>query len=396
MRLDQEYAWRGRRVRWTRWGDGPPLVFCHGTPWSSTLWVPYAEALSDRFSVYLWDMPGYGQSSMDPHHRVSLDVQGELFADLVGHWGLDRPHVVAHDYGGAVSLRAHLLHGRAYDSLALVDVVALAPWGSDYFRLVHDNTAVFEALPSAIHQGALRAYVEGASHHRLTEAAAELLMGPWLGPTGQAAFYRQIAQADESYTDEVEPLYASLDLPVLVAWGTEDTVIPVDRAHRLAELVPGARLALIEDAGHLIQLDAPVALTAVLQRWLDERTMASWRDWATSVPSLSHRSKSSSRRSRRCSRPARAGPAACPPLGSGPGACSGRRSRPAHAGPPCPPGRGDLGRSTPGVRCVRLPCGRWPGRPGPGAGSTPRPRVGRGGRACAAGPGCRAPAGSRR
>jgi pimeloyl-ACP methyl ester carboxylesterase len=79
--------------------------------------------------VYLWDMPGYGESSKHPEHRVSLDVQGELFADLLTEWDLESPHIVAHDYGGVVALRAHLLHGRSYACLALVDVVALAPWG---------------------------------------------------------------------------------------------------------------------------------------------------------------------------------------------------------------------------------------------------------------------------
>jgi len=55
---------------------------------------------------------------------------------------------------------------------------------------------------------------------------------------------------------------------VLVAWGAEDTWIPVDRAHRLAELIPGARLELIEDAGHLIQLDQPGSLEGALMNWL--------------------------------------------------------------------------------------------------------------------------------
>ena len=70
-----------------------------------------------------------------------------------------------------------------------------------------------------------------------------MLVAPWLDETGQAAFYRQIAEADQRYTDEIEPLYPSIDLPVLVVWGTEDTWIPVDRAHRLASLIPGAQLS---------------------------------------------------------------------------------------------------------------------------------------------------------
>jgi pimeloyl-ACP methyl ester carboxylesterase len=229
-------------VRWDSSGDGTPVVFCHGTPWSSVLWRPLAEALSNQFQVYLWDMPGYGQSSMETDHRVSLDVQGELLADLISHWGLDGPHLVAHDYGGAVALRAHLLHGARYRSLALVDVVALAPWGSDFFRLVRENAEVFAALPPAVHEGAIR-----------------------------AAFYRQIAQADQSYTDEVQPLYGSVELPVLVVWGVEDTWIPIDRAHALAEAIPNARMQLVQGAGHLIQLDAPEALATAVYGWLAQQ-----------------------------------------------------------------------------------------------------------------------------
>ncbi|WP_279387359.1 MULTISPECIES: alpha/beta fold hydrolase [unclassified Curtobacterium] len=86
-------------------------MFLHGTPWSSWLWRPIALAMAGRFTVYLWDMPGYGASSKDPSHAVDLGTQGELFAALLEHWGLDRPHVVAHDFGGAVALRARLLHG---------------------------------------------------------------------------------------------------------------------------------------------------------------------------------------------------------------------------------------------------------------------------------------------
>lgn len=98
-----------------------------------------------------------------------------------------------------------------------------------------------------------------------------MLVEPWLGSLGQAAFYRQIAQADQTHTDEVQPLYGSLALPVLVAWGVEDTWIPVDRAHALAEAIPGARLQLVRDAGHLIQVDAPERLATVLHGWLVEQ-----------------------------------------------------------------------------------------------------------------------------
>jgi pimeloyl-ACP methyl ester carboxylesterase len=271
-RLSRRFAWNGRSVAWDRFGSGPPVVFLHGTPWSSALWRPIAEALSAGFTVYLWDMPGYGQSSNDPSHPVDLGTQGRLFADLVSEWGLEEPHVVAHDFGGAVALRARLLHGARYASLCLVDVVALSPWGSPFFTLVKQHADAFARLPPAVHRGAIEAYIRGASHRGLRADDLAMLVEPWTGEAGQAAFYRQIAEADERFTDDVEPLYGNVTEPVHVVWGTEDTWIPVDRATRLHQAIPHSSVAMIEGAGHLIQLDAPAALAAELTRWLTARS----------------------------------------------------------------------------------------------------------------------------
>jgi pimeloyl-ACP methyl ester carboxylesterase len=269
--VDETFTWRGNEVRWSRRGAGPPVVFCHGTPWSSALWAPIADALSQDFTVYLWDMVGYGRSTMAADQDVSLAAQSELLAALLDSWRVDAPHVVAHDIGGAVALRAHLLHRSVFSSLALVNVVALAPWGSDFFRLVADNAAVFQRLPAPLHEALVRGYVRGAAARSLRAADEDELVAPWSSDRGQAAFYRQIAQADQRYTDEVEPLYSSISVPVTIVWGTEDAWIPVDRAERLASLIPGAELHLVPNAGHLIQLDAPEALTGLLHRWLRSR-----------------------------------------------------------------------------------------------------------------------------
>lgn len=270
--LTRTHEWRGRRIAWDTYGSGPGLVFLHGTPWSSWLWQTYADALAERFTVYLWDMPGYGASSKDPGHDVDLGTQGELFAHLLDRWRLDEPHVIAHDVGGAVALRAHLLHGAGFASLCLVDVVALSPWGSPFFQLVQDHADVFAQLPAAVHEGAIRAYIRGASHRGLTAEALETLVRPWTGPEGQSAFYRQIAQADERFTAEIEPLYGTLSEPVHIIWGAEDTWIPADRATRLSAQMPGSTCRVIPGAGHLIQLDAPVPLASELAAWTQRLT----------------------------------------------------------------------------------------------------------------------------
>ncbi|MGK5628229.1 alpha/beta fold hydrolase [Streptomyces sp. URMC 123] len=259
-------------VRWGTLGQPgrDPVVLLHGTPFSSYVWRAVARSLAPRHQVFLWDMPGYGASEKFAGQDVSLAAQGRVFTELLDHWGLEDPLVVAHDFGGAVSLRAHLLHGARYRALALVDPVALAPWGSPFFRLVGAHSEVFEQLPPALHHALVREYVGSASSPGLHPAVLDRLVGPWLGDPGQAAFYRQIAQADQRHTDEVQDRYGEIRVPTLVCWGEDDAWIPVTKGQELAARIPGARLERIAGAGHLVQEDAPAELTAALLGFLQD------------------------------------------------------------------------------------------------------------------------------
>ena len=237
VELTESFEWEGRRIAWARAGSGLAVVFCHGTPFSSRVWAPYADALADRFTVHLWDLPGYGRSSMDPEHRVAADVHAKAFSALLDHWGLDGPQVVAHDLGGLVSLRAHVVEGAAYASLFLVDVVAIGPSGSPFFRFVQENAQVLAQLAAYIHEALVRAYVGNATYRGLSPEDLDALVEPWTGELGQPAFYRQIADYELELLDENERQLPELALPVRVLWGTEDAWIPLETGHRFAGLV---------------------------------------------------------------------------------------------------------------------------------------------------------------
>lgn len=144
--------------------------------------------------------------------------------------------------------------------------MALSPWGTPFFTLANDHAHVFAQLPAAVHRGVLDAYVRSASHRGLRDDDLAMLTAPWKTPEGQEAFsfYRQIAQADEKYTREVENDYGTITEPVRIIWDTRDPWLPVDTAPRLHASIPHSTLSLIENAGHLIQLDTPAELTAEL------------------------------------------------------------------------------------------------------------------------------------
>jgi pimeloyl-ACP methyl ester carboxylesterase len=265
--LSRQFAFNGHEIRYEVMGEGEPLVLLHGTPFSSIVWRRIAPWFAEHRRVYYFDLLGYGRSAK-PEGDVSLGVQNELFAALLDHWQLARPDVVAHDFGGTTALRTHLINGREYRSLTLIDPVAIGPSGSPFVQAAKDHQEVFAALPAYIHEAILRAYIGGAVANALRGNEVRLYLDPWLGDRGQKAFYRQIAQMSDKFTDDIEHRFKEMRCPVTILWGEEDAWIPLERGRELARRIPNAHFRSIPNCKHLVQEDAPEAIVGTVLEFL--------------------------------------------------------------------------------------------------------------------------------
>jgi len=266
LALNSSFTFQGHEIRYGVMGPAgaPALVLMHGTPFSAHEWHRIAPWLARHFRVYFHDMLGYGASAKGNLPDVSLGVQNEVFTALLNHWALSRPHVIAHDFGGATALRAHFLDGRDYASLTLIDPVAIRPWGSPFVGHVRDHEAAFAGMPAYMHDALLDAYLRTAIARPIAAEELAPYKTPWLGEIGQIALYRQIAHMDLKYTDEVEPLYSELRCPAQVLWGAEDQWVPIEVGRRFHTMLPDARFIEVPGAGHLVQEDAPEAIFAAV------------------------------------------------------------------------------------------------------------------------------------
>ncbi len=262
--LNKEFESSGGVVRHDSFGQGPPIVLVHGTPFSSYVWRNIAPALAEDHTVYVYDLLGYGASEKREGQDVSLAAQTRVLAELLDHWSLEKPSIVGHDFGGATTLRTYLLERRRFGAIALIDAVAVGPWGSPFFKLVQDHVEVFQQIPAYMHRAMLAAYIKDATYRPMDEDTIEPYLEPWLGEEGQNAFYRQIAQNDQRYTDEVEPRYSEISSPVLLIWGEEDTWIPLDKGERLQKSLPNSELRTISGCAHLAQEDASASVVSHL------------------------------------------------------------------------------------------------------------------------------------
>lgn len=277
------------QICWTSLGNpaSQPLIFVHGTPWSSVVWTNYAQTFSNYFHVYLFDNPGFGASPLGKplpgkentiSKELALDAdlsqQSAVFAALLNHWSRDwqhKPHIIAHDHGGLMTLRAHIIHGCEYASLCLINVVAIGPFGKPLFKLIAENESVFTALTGPVFEGVVEAYIRDASYVGLDKETMEVLKSQWVSTDdGRKGFVRQMVQANSRSTEEVKGRYEEVgrSMPVRVIWGRDDAWIPVETADRLKMKLNARELVLIEGAGHLVMYDQEGKLGVELGWWL--------------------------------------------------------------------------------------------------------------------------------
>jgi pimeloyl-ACP methyl ester carboxylesterase len=272
--LERSYESAHGTVAYDIIGDGEPLLLIHGTPSSSYLWRDVVTELRDDWELYLFDLVGFGQSEQFAGQDVSLAAHGEVLAELIAHWDLDRIHVAGHDIGAATALRGHLIHGLRYRAMAVLNGVVRSPWITPFSRHVRDHVEVFQAVPEHIHRQLLIGHLKTAIHRDVEEDGLEPYLSPWLGPEGQAAYYRQVSQFDERYTDEVEGDYPSIPTPTLILWGANDEWLDPTDGRWLHSALPTSAYVELDDAGHFTPADAPTAVATALDEFFSRDSFA--------------------------------------------------------------------------------------------------------------------------
>lgn len=255
-------------VAWDRTGSGPPVVLVHGTPSWSYLWRALVPSLAERFTVYVWDLLGYGQSEQREGQDVSITAQARYLGELLEQWGIERPAVAGHDIGGAIVLRAHLREGCSFRCLSLIDAVVFNPWNTPTTMHIRRHRDAYATMPGHIYETVVRAHLRTAFAIEPGREVLDAYFRPWSGQTGQRAYLRKLDQIDEAETAMLEPRLTEVRLPAQVIWGERDTWLPPELGKRLANALPNATLELVPGAGHFSIEDQPAAIASLLAEFI--------------------------------------------------------------------------------------------------------------------------------
>jgi 3-oxoadipate enol-lactonase len=256
-------------VAWREAGTGPLIVLLHGLGGSRISWEAQLAGLSARFRVAAWDMPGYGCSPPLPVEAVSFPdlaaAAANWIRDLSGPTG--RAHVVGISMGGMVAQYLAALHP---DTVASLTLLSTSPaFGLDGTRPDEWRSARLAPLDA------------GQQPADFSERVLRSIAGPSITAAAfvgqQAAMARITADAlrrsiDCLVTHDSRRLLGSISAPTLCLVGACDDETPVAYSEALVQHIRGARLEVVNGAGHLLNAEAPEAVNDAITRHVARAT----------------------------------------------------------------------------------------------------------------------------
>lgn len=247
-------------------GSGEAVLLLHAFPLNSKMWEPQVTSLGDRFRLLTPDLPGFGDSSApDDRTGYSMDRWADDAAAVLADAGVTAATVLGLSMGGYVTFSLWRRNRDLVKALVLADTRSEAdpPEGKEkrsgqQKTVEAEGTApLVEALP-----GALLGDTTRSSRPEVVERAKEIM-----GQNTPEAFIGAL-EAMKNRIDSTGDL-AGVDVPTLILVGEEDTLTPPDLSRSMHEHIAGSKLAVLPEAGHLSNLEAPAAFNGALVEFLD-------------------------------------------------------------------------------------------------------------------------------
>jgi len=254
-------------------GEGRPVILLHGFPDSGRVWRHQVPALAAAgFQVIVPDLRGYGKS--DKPGDVASYAMPLLMADVIGvldDLGVERAHVVGHDWGAAIAWAVATFYPQRVDHLAALSVGHPAAFGAagfaqrekSWYMLLFQFEGIAERWLSDNEWANFRAW---AKHPDADEVIAELAAGSL---TPGLSWYRAIVPPESLLAPRME--LPPVPAPTMGVWSSGDIALTEAQMTGSGEQVSGTwRYEMVPGVGHWMQLEAPDAVNALLTDFLPD------------------------------------------------------------------------------------------------------------------------------
>jgi 3-oxoadipate enol-lactonase len=245
-------------------GSGEPVIFLHAFPLNQTMWDEQVAALSHHCRTITIDLRGFGGSDMGQGPTTMEQMAADVRALMSG-LDIERATIVGLSMGGYVALAFYREYPDALRALALADTRASADTHAARARRLQSAEKAEREGAAAIADDMVALLLGQTTQQTRPDIAARVrAMIEGNSPQAIAAAQRGMAaRRDSTY------ILAAIDFPTLIIVGAEDQLTPVAEAESLRDGIRGARLQVIEGAGHLSNIERPVEFNAALTAFIE-------------------------------------------------------------------------------------------------------------------------------
>lgn len=253
-------AVRGCNIGLMRGGAGRPLLILHGASGAGS-WLPYMADLATRHDVIVPEHPGFGSSDTPDWLDTPADL-ASFYLDFLDQFDLTGVNLLGFSLGGWIAAELAVRNTRRLASLTLVAAAGIHVKGveqidpflrTDEQRIrdfFHDPRRADEMV-----QRLLRPELEDINLKNRT-TTARLVWQP------------------RGYDPHLHKWLHRIDVPTLLVWGANDRMFPPDYAHAYQRLIPGSKVAIIPDCGHVPQVEQRQSFVAAIEGFLDSKKVA--------------------------------------------------------------------------------------------------------------------------
>jgi 3-oxoadipate enol-lactonase len=237
-------------------GDALPIIFLHGVGSGKSVWRPQLDHFGRERRVIAFDYPGYGESEPAPEDTTRDDYAAAILSAM-NELGVRRAHICGLSLGGVIAIALYDAAPDACASLILADTFAVHPEGKAIYERSVAGSNDLRAMAGARIDVLLAQPADPEFRSETIETMAAI----------DSAAYRIGARA--VWLADQRERASLIAVPTLVLVGSQDLVTPYDLSAELSDLVPDARLQVIEGAGHLSNAERPDEFNSAVEDFID-------------------------------------------------------------------------------------------------------------------------------
>jgi pimeloyl-ACP methyl ester carboxylesterase len=245
------------------------VVFVHGNPGSSSDWTALVDATGELGRAVAFDMPGFGRADKPPGFDYQVSAYAEFLQGALTELGIERVHLVVHDFGGPFGLLWGLQHPQAWASVVLINVGIMPGYTWHTMARRWRTPVLGELIQAWIPRSAWRRAMQKANPKGLPPEFVDKMYDEYDRGTRRAVLKLYRATSDPGETArELGAAMSKLHKPALVVWGAKDPFIGVEFAERQRDFFNVQDVAILEQSGHWPFQDDPQRVAQAIMPFL--------------------------------------------------------------------------------------------------------------------------------